>query len=269
MKLKFLIICSFIILIIQQCKWQTNQKLNELNNFETLTQIFENENGFNEYCEQLDSIFYSLFFRVPCDIIDKLNKTRYNIIKAKADSFDLTVPQVNDGGFYFKCDPRLFEYLKFSCEYYGQSPEVRMKKIMESMVIYENSLDKKVIQSQNVLFRENMKLISEDSIINIYQKIKNNFYIQSKFISNLKFSKKFEEKYFDYFEYFLLINRDNYNNYKYILDYFLNINSKNKIEKNELLLKEKQFIFNSSHILDSNQIKLIEYIDHYISDVKK
>ena len=42
-----------------------------------------------------------------------------------------------------------------------------------------------------------------------------------------------------------------------------------KIEKNELLLKEKQFIFNSSHILDSNQIKLIEYIDHYISDVKK
>lgn len=44
------------------CKSQTNQKLNELNNFETLTQIFENENGFNEYCEQLDSIFYSLFF---------------------------------------------------------------------------------------------------------------------------------------------------------------------------------------------------------------
>ena len=43
MKLKFLIICSFIILIIQQCKSQTNQKLNELNNFETLTQIFENE----------------------------------------------------------------------------------------------------------------------------------------------------------------------------------------------------------------------------------
>ena len=98
MKLKFLIICSFIILIIQQCKSQTNQKLNELNNFETLTQIFENENGFNEYCEQLDSIFYSLFFRVPCDIIEKMSKSGYNILIANADSFDWTIPQVNNGG---------------------------------------------------------------------------------------------------------------------------------------------------------------------------
>lgn len=269
MKLNYLILCIFNLIIIIQCKSQSKEKLNDFKGEEILRRIFNSKDGFKEYCNELDSLFYSYFFKVSCDFIEGLDKEKYNEIRKKADSFEIVYPEIYDGGFYYKCDPRTFEYLKYSCVFYNQYPELRMRKILNSIIElkYENSKDRKIIDTLIILFRENIKLVPKDSLISIYEEIKFNYLLQKLFLVNLKYSGNFKNEYINYLKYFLIVNRNNFNNYNYILQYFSNIFSEDsyRIEVNNILVMEKKYISSSFAENDPLKSKLIELINNHIA----